>query len=384
MLIQLSIENYRSIKDPITISMLASLDPLHQIYVRKNANLALLPTSLIIGTNGAGKSNVFKAVKYLQALLKGDIKEVKVFPHFSSKVDEPTRIDLQFTIANKRYMYGVDLGKNEVKSEYLYVVEQNKEKILYLKDGNNYQYDESLNVTFKQVLDKIGQEKLLLPLLVNYDDNEIIKKVYKYLTENVIVIMSETEDEVEIYNEALQDFKQMGVEAEINHYLDDIEIGINAFVKRDDDVYVRYYNGEISINEESRGVKKIFTLLVLINKVLKEGKVLLFDEFEKHMHQAFIKYFINLFNDPLINTNNAQLLFSAHNTTLLDLRVFRRDQIWLMDKNLKTMATVCYSLYEIEDVLENENIELGYLLGKYGATYEFKHGGVVKNDEESN
>lgn len=382
LLIQLAIENYRSIKDPIILSLLASKDPLHKLYLRNSASLSILPTSLIIGTNGAGKSNVFKAVKYLQSILQRGIEEIKVYPHFSSKVSEPTRIDLQFTLDNKRFVYGVDLVKNEVKNEFLYVYEGEKETILYLKENNAYKYDASLKTVFSDAINKMGKEKLLLPLLCDYTDHPLIRKVYEFLTKNIIVIMSEADDEATIYQQALSDFKQLGVEEEVNSYLNDIDIGIKAFINKDNDIYVSYNYGEININEESRGVQKLFTLLVIINKVLKEGKVLLFDEFEKHMHQAFIKYFINLFNDPLINPNNAQLLFSAHNTTLLDLRVFRRDQIWLMDKDLKSMSTVCYSLYEIEDVLDNENIELGYLLGKYGATYEFKHGGVVKNEEE--
>ena len=100
--------------------------------------------------------------------------------------------------------------------------------------------------------------------------------------------------------------------------------------------------------------------------MLDTGKVLIIDELDKSLHPYIVKYIVEIFNDSDVNKNNAQLIFNTNDTNLLDLELLRRDQIWFTEKNPNTGES---SLYALDDfsVRKSENVEKGYLLGRYGA-----------------
>ncbi len=90
------------------------------------------------------------------------------------------------------------------------------------------------------------------------------------------------------------------------------------------------------------------------------------DEIDRSLHPFIVKYLVNLFRNPDVNKNGAQLIFTTHETTLLSLDIFRRDQIYFTEKDAQTGVTDLYSLDDYS-VRKDENIEKGYLLGRYGA-----------------
>ena len=93
---------------------------------------------------------------------------------------------------------------------------------------------------------------------------------------------------------------------------------------------------------------------------------MIIDELDKSLHPLLVNYIVSLFNNPVINKNGAQLIFNTHDTNLLSLTIFRRDQIWFTEKNYKNGSTDLYPLDEFP-VRKNENIQKGYLNGRYGA-----------------
>ncbi len=99
---------------------------------------------------------------------------------------------------------------------------------------------------------------------------------------------------------------------------------------------------------------------------LEAGSVLVVDEIESSMHPLLTRHLIEMVQDAAINTNHAQLIFTTHDTGLLDLTLLRRDQIWFAEKNEKTMQTDIYALTEFSP-RKGENISKGYLQGRYGA-----------------
>ena len=90
------------------------------------------------------------------------------------------------------------------------------------------------------------------------------------------------------------------------------------------------------------------------------------DEIESSMHPLLTRHLIEMIQDATVNTNHAQLIFTTHDTGLLDLTLFRRDQIWFAEKNEKTLQTDIYALTEFSP-RKGENISKGYLQGRYGA-----------------
>ena len=128
-------------------------------------------------------------------------------------------------------------------------------------------------------------------------------------------------------------------------------------------------NGEqtlykLQLSDESDGTRKLMALAPAIEHVLECGGVLLVDELEKEMHPMLVEFIVAKFQNPFTNSKNAQIIFTTHNTELLNMQLLRIDQIYFTDKSNKTGESTLYSVNDI-DVL---NIRKSYLMGKYGAT----------------
>nr|WP_256999942.1 AAA family ATPase [Candidatus Methanoperedens nitroreducens] len=119
-------------------------------------------------------------------------------------------------------------------------------------------------------------------------------------------------------------------------------------------------------DEESDGTQKMFALIGSWIDALSNGHTIVVDELDTKLHHLLNVFLIKLFHDPTQNKNNAQLIFTTHNTNLLDLDLFRRDQIWFTEKNPNTGSTDLYSLLEFSP-RKDKNIQKGYLAGRYGA-----------------
>jgi hypothetical protein len=131
----------------------------------------------------------------------------------------------------------------------------------------------------------------------------------------------------------------------------------------------------LNMTEESDGTNQYFKLVGIVKKVLEEGSLLIADEMDAHLHPLLTKHLVSLFNSAEWNPGGAQLIFTSHNTNLLDLDVFRRDQIWFTEKDEHTAATDLFSLYDFS-VRKDTKVEKGYLIGRYGAI-PFIQGGLV-------
>ncbi|KYF75844.1 hypothetical protein BE17_23565 [Sorangium cellulosum] len=119
------------------------------------------------------------------------------------------------------------------------------------------------------------------------------------------------------------------------------------------------------LNEESQGTVRYFSLLAPLIDSLAEGGLLAVDELDDSLHPLIVRRIVGLFHDPAVNRKGAQLLFNTHDTTLLDLELFRRDQIWFVEKEPPGKSRL-YSLLEFSP-RRDEALQKGYLQGRYGA-----------------
>ena len=123
------------------------------------------------------------------------------------------------------------------------------------------------------------------------------------------------------------------------------------------------------IEEESQGTHTLFRMASLLLVVLDRGGVAIVDELEASLHPLLGRQLVRLFNDPVSNPKNAQLLFTTHDTNLLgtipDEPELRRDQVWLTEKDSEGVSRI-YPLTDFKP-RKSENLERGYLQGRYGA-----------------
>ena len=391
MILEIRVENFYSIKEQVLFSMLAgpdtslsynfcSLENYKQTHVLKSA--------VFYGANAAGKTNVLRALQFVQRIIldnntrqAGD--EINVMPF---RLDEnyknmPSQFDMIFIHEGIKYAYGFAIDRKKVHSEYLYYSPKGRQATIFERTDTD---------KFKFTRDKDEQEALSKRTLSNrlYLANATewnykpIAKAFewfkKYLRTNISgrlsswgnytasIVHQDTamKDAVRcLLTEAdlsIQDYSTE--ERELNNAK---MINVRTF-HRTTNAAGETHDEIFDLDDESAGTVKMFELAAPLLEVLKSGSVLVIDELDIRLHPLLVESIVKKFHDPNQNTGNAQLIFTTHNTNLLTQTLFRRDQIWFVEKDPETGATDIYSLLNI-GVRKDENIEKGYLAGRYGA-----------------
>ncbi len=120
------------------------------------------------------------------------------------------------------------------------------------------------------------------------------------------------------------------------------------------------------LGEESTGTQKLFSFAALWLSVLAKGTILVVDELHDNLHPKLVKYLVTLFHNKKTNPKNAQLIFTTHETSILNQEVFRRDQIWFCEKD-NQQGTQLIPLTDFKPRKGREDLETSYLSGRYGA-----------------
>ncbi len=128
---------------------------------------------------------------------------------------------------------------------------------------------------------------------------------------------------------------------------------------------------DFNMDLESDGTQKFFTFLGPVLETLRSGRILIIDELHNHLHPSMTRFIIELFHNDKINTKNAQLIFTTHETSVLSKDIFRKDQIYFCEKQNK--ATKIYSMSDFKGLRENIDYEKSYLLGRFGALPRIKN-----------
>lgn len=187
----------------------------------------------------------------------------------------------------------------------------------------------------------------------------------------------------------IEDLKDQMYKKALEKFMKAIDVGIDSIrieeikntANAEDEPTYKVYSGhknisgdgamEISFSEESSGTQKMFILYRFLMDALKQGTILFVDELDAKLHPLLLRYIINMFHNPDINKNNAQLVYTTHDIYTLTKETFRRDEIWYTEKDKNGVSTL-YSLaeYKLEDnkkVRNDATYNKEYLLGRYGA-----------------
>lgn len=366
MFLQIGIANYKSIDERIVLSLVATQEESHPEFIREEAGLSVLPTALIVGPNGAGKSNLFQSLQHLQNLFLNS-QSLPYFPHHL-ETDKETTIDLQAIVNGQRYAYGITFNDDRILDEYLAVFSDDSPKVIFERDEERVMVDgQSHDITKHQsAVNFLGN-----------DDHPEVERFLHFYTQSVNVSLVDEQVEQEEVYQLLQHPELL---ERVSQMLKRLDLGIIDLFVKNGTVYVKYNSLMLPLKNESTGTKRLIYLLSVICDALAHGKVIMVDELERNLHTMLTTTIIQLFNSPITNPKNAQLICSSHNTHLLDLNLFRQDQIWFMEKDMEHLQTDLYSLYNIQGVLEDENIEYGYVEGKYGATFKINFAEVMKDE----
>ena len=392
MILELSLENFLSYKDKVSFSMMKdSTQGLSNNYIELDENKKVLKTSAIYGANASGKSNFFQILFIVSKMLKNsanininDKLPIVPFKFNSNTNNGLSSFEIKFIKNNIKYVYGFKANKDYIDEEYLYYYPNGKQtKIFDRTNITEYSFSKDLGL-LNSIKVKNSNNKFFLNTATNWN-YELTKPAYEFLTEdiNIFIDINELKEQaLEMYSKDLETNNKLKEfvlnflkEADINitdFTLEEIKVPINSntlkimYIPK----FIHTISGEkytLNYDEESLGTQLIFIILPFIaNTIMNKNKVLIIDELDRSLHPYLVKYIVKLFNDKERNTNGSQLIFNTHETNLLDLNLLRRDQIWFTEKNSHTGATDLFSLSDFS-VRNNENVEKGYMLGKYGA-----------------
>lgn len=388
MLIQFNVTNYLSFKNESILSLDSNADKSHNEFLIPFGKDKILPSVAIYGANAAGKSNLYKAMNAAIMLIRESsslqinqrLTRVKPFLFDESSKDEKTRFDFIYTFNNRKYEYGFVIDDKYIYEEYLYEYKTSKPTMIFERSNiNDYKFTTQTKNQLSKIVDKNTPNKLFLSTATSWN-SPLTRNAYLFFDESIDTFDSSNLEKkmfIELENSRLNHDSSLNTfmlkllkQADLNisdFNYDKIEQGEQKIETSHtiicDGIKKEYL---LDYNFESNGTKRLFAYGPVLKNAFEKGKTIVIDEIDNALHPILTKSLIEMFHNPNINKNGAQLIFNTHEISLLDLDLFRRDQIYFVEKDNATAISDLYSLDEFSP-RKSENIQKGYLQGRYGA-----------------
>lgn len=433
MLLRFTVSNFLSISEEIEFNMFPGDYRRHEHHIYHTEQVDLLKSAAIYGANGAGKSNLVKALSFLHELVitgKMDYQGYLYFKLDKQYAEQPTNMEIEFRYNKKYYAYGISILKDKILEEWLYELDIKKEKesLLFERKLNNNKPD----IKTHPALLKTEKDKYRLeiytheilqedtPFIYLVHDKEGFEKIfdaYKWFENCLLLIYPEIKYKDFLHKIALdvkfRDFVNK-IMAETGTGVAEIDVNLEVYdiffdesrerTKQDilarleageSSVLVKYddYNAEkhvvVSFNknqelivhqiilkhkndkitdvsfgmeEESDGTQRLLEFLPAWDMLYNNEVVFIIDEIDRSLHPALLKKLVEQF---LKAKTKGQLVFTTHESNLLDMNLFRQDEIWFTEKD-NSGSTKIYPLSDFKPRYDLD-IRKGYLNGRFGA-----------------
>lgn len=422
MLIEFSFTNYRSFRDDAVLSMEATGLSNFKNSVMEINNLRLLRSAAIFGKNGGGKSNVIRAfwlaVQFIRNAQKTQHEkaEIPVMPFSLNdySFEQPTIFSFIYILDGIKYWYSFSATRKRIISESLYHAPKGQKAIVFTRENQEFSFTESKSKR-TMISEAVAENQLFFSVACTMND-KICVNAMRWFRENIYFSRDYTDIPVQLLEyaedqnmlKAISDYAKeadFGIEDmqfEFNNqeiqeqvsFPDGIPEGMKAMLlefkralsamNNESEVSLRvgqvsakaeHYGIDqkgnqqkylIELSDESDGTRRLMSYAPAVEAVLDKGGLLLVDELEKELHPMLVNYIISKFQSCQSNPKGAQIIFTTHNTELMNLELLRKDQIYLVDKNRKDGVSELYSISDF-NTKTSDNILKGYLMGKYGA-----------------
>ncbi len=412
MLIEFTVKNYRSIKEEQVFSMVkAKGNELENenSFLPADTSAPLLRSAVIYGANAAGKSNLIRALMDMEFIVRnsssniqeGDSLPITPYLFDEDTINEPSEFEVVFISEGIKFQYGFSTTQHKILEEWLIAYPKGRPQRWFSRafDSKNNQYDYKFSdhlLGNKSIwLNSTRSNALFLSTAVQLNSGQL-KPIFNWFKETLrptnvsgwgphyTASLCEDDEKKEQVLHFLQsaDFNIHDIEVETEKFETNslpnelpsvVKKQISREMKGKDLIDIRTVHktksGKIvslDFSEESDGTQKFFSFAGPWIDILKNGYVLIVDELHDNLHPKMVRYLVSLFHSTKTNPKNAQLIFTTHETSILNQEVFRRDQIWFCEKN-KHQETSVYPLTDFSPRKERENIEASYLSGRYGA-----------------
>lgn len=443
MLIHFSVENFRSIRDSLSLTMSPApkwkTHNEHIIDSPENKGIKLLPVAAIYGANASGKSNLVKAMYFMKEFILGDRKPdatIEVVPFLLEgakwEAELPVKLEVMFKTEGVVYTYGFVVDRKIVREEWLFAYYSNRESKVFerttnlqgeanLEIGGRLLEDESKNKKYLEFIAK-GTRANRLFLSEAYTRNvDTVVPVWKWFAEKLNIIMPTS------YFSQLETLmlKNPGFAAFISQSMSKLDLGLdgvtwheeeftqkNSFgippaiaekiihelssshdtsqmfvgesigqrlpIMKDHDgtiksvtIQTRHHRNdgspiELDLTAASDGTKRLLDLVPILQAMVGQDKVFVIDELDRSLHTLLSRRLIESLLDLIVKKESlSQMIFTTHDTNLLDRDLLRSDEIWIIEKNPATQGSEISSLSDFK-ISDGLNLENGYITGRFG------------------
>ena len=436
MLIEFSVENFRSIKDEIRLSLVAGPGREHRethlVTPELNEGVRSVPlvrSAALYGANASGKTNLIRALQVMQHIVTHSGRELDDLPVVPFQFDpesrvQPTTFEVVGIANRMRFQYGFSARRNIVTEEWLYAWPLGRIQFWFERTT-----DADTGTVGCKFGDKLAGDKevwrratrpdaLLLSTAITLN-SEQLQPVFGWFSGNVHVAgvggwnngfsldwcggdrktevvrflqaadlaiedlrlvhrdflpeMLPAELPPEVRRRMNEELSMVYIDPPTNIHHPEVRRRMNEELSRDKLVQVQVSHDtshgqptELDLDEESDGTQKMFALAAPWLDTLANGRVIVFDELHDNLHPALVRFLVERFHNPEVSAKGAQLVFTTHDTSILNQDVFRRDQIWFCERNSR-QETQIFPLTEFRPRRGVENLERSYLAGRYGA-----------------
>jgi hypothetical protein len=413
MLLRFEVSNHRSILEPVELSMIAVDEDRPSARGFDLLAERVLAIAGIYGPNASGKSNVIEALAWLSTAVGRSLRTWDAFiPRepfkFGVGPRTPSTFEVEMVVESVRYAYRAEVDDSSVLFEGLYSYPERRRRILFEREGLELHFRRGLGV-LSGTRELLTPTTLALSAAMRFEEPEVqpfgralagmrfLGVRRRALWRRSLGVgtpgMSSTErlfDErgspaqTTLFDDpdsappnpresalALLRFADLGIDDV--QLVDDEANEAQALpqARRHLRLMHRVAGQELpfGLDEESAGTQTWFGLIGPTLSALRSGRILLFDEIDASLHPRLSARLLELFQDPETNPSGAQLIFTTHDTSLLNH--LNRDEVWLTEKG-DSGATTLTALAEYggDKVRRSLNLEKAYLQGRFGAVPE--------------
>lgn len=375
MILELRLSNLFSLRDEMSLDLQAA-----KIQTQKGRSLEgnifsvggerLLKSIAVFGANASGKSNVIKAIRACIEMIRSshNYNEDTKFGFVPFKFDgydqKPSSFYVRFLMDDIEYEYSFTMTQQEILTEQLYYYPNGRKSLVFSRDESKGPEKKDIyefKLVLKRPMDVAANtsRKTLFISRASQMDRDLAKQVFRFFCDEVVLDyhLPESISVEQMLN--LQKDQLLDVLRTADSDIVDIRMQGNAIKT--------YHRNNETVpfdfeTEESEGTKTLFRMMLSMIEIIRGGRLLIVDEIDTSLHTQLVEFIIGMFNA----SEHAQLIYTTHNTHLLNTDFQRRDQVYFVNKR-EDGSSDLYSLFDFKDFRDTLDMEKAYLQGRFDA-----------------
>lgn len=375
MILEIRLSNMFSFRDEVTLDLQAA-----KIQTKKARELEgnlfsvdgeqMLKSVALFGANASGKSNVIKAIRACVNMVRSSHNynvdtRFAISPFkFEDYANKPSSFYIRFLLNGVEYEYSFSFMHDEIITETLYYYPNGRKSLVFSRDESRgtvkkdiYEFKTVIKRPF-DVADNTSKKTLYISR-ASQMDREIAQKIFLFFCNDIVLVYQVAN--IDSLDNLFKERKDQMLEVlrTADSDIIDFKIQNNAITT------FHRTNPSVAFDfetEESEGTKTLFRMMVRMIGIIHEGKMLLVDEIDNSLHTQLVEFVIGMFN----HSDHAQLIYTTHNTHLLNTDFQRRDQVYFVNKR-EDGSSDLYSLFDFKDFRDTLDMEKAYLQGRFDA-----------------